>query len=42
VIFSFAPDGSATGGVIILGTPGRRILVGVDWLTGRVDIADAR
>lgn len=42
VTFSFAPDGSATGGVIILGTPGRRILVGVDWLTGRVDIADAR
>lgn len=40
-IFAFAPDGSATGGVIVLGTPGRRIQVGVDWLTGRVDIADA-
>jgi general secretion pathway protein H len=41
-IFDFAPDGSATGGRVILGRPGRRFLVSVDWLTGRVDIADAR
>ena len=41
-IFSFAPDGSATGGTIALGAPGRRILVGVDWLTGRIDVANAR
>jgi general secretion pathway protein H len=41
-IFDFAPDGSATGGFIVLGDRGRRILVSVDWLTGRVDIANAR
>jgi general secretion pathway protein H len=40
-VFVFAPDGSATGGIIVLGLPGRRILVTVDWLTGRVHIADA-
>jgi general secretion pathway protein H len=42
VVFDFAPDGSATGGAIVLGASGRRFLVTVDWLTGRVDIADAR
>jgi general secretion pathway protein H len=42
VVFAFAPDGSATGGVLVLGMPGRRFRVSVDWLTGRVDIADAR
>ena len=41
-IFDFAPDGSATGGRVVLGRPGRRFLVSVNWLTGRVDIADAR
>ena len=41
-VFDFAPDGSATGGIVVLGNPGRRILVTVDWLTGRVDIAHAR
>ena len=41
-VFDFAPDGSATGGIVVLGRPGRRFLVSVDWLTGRVDIADAR
>ena len=40
-VFDFAPDGSATGGIVVLGMPGRRFLVSVDWLTGRVDIADA-
>jgi general secretion pathway protein H len=40
-VFGFAPDGSATGGTVALGGPGRRILVTVDWLTGRVDIANA-
>jgi general secretion pathway protein H len=38
--FNFAPDGSATGGAIAVGVPGRRILIAVDWLTGRIDIAD--
>jgi general secretion pathway protein H len=39
-VFDFAPDGSATGGIVVLGNPGRRFLVSVDWLTGRIDIAD--
>ena len=41
-IFDFAPDGSATGGRVILGRPGRSVLFSVDLVTGRVDIADAR
>jgi general secretion pathway protein H len=39
-IFGFSPDGSATGGTVALGLPGRRILVAIDWLTGRVEIAN--
>jgi len=37
----FHPDGSSTGGRITLADGGRTIVVGVDWLTGRVNIADA-
>ncbi len=38
----FNPDGSSTGGRISL-TDGRRSIgVGVDWLTGRVSVADVR
>ena len=37
----FAPDGSASGGAIRVQVPGRARLVRVDWLTGRVSIADA-
>lgn len=38
----FNPDGSSTGGGIALGD-GRRIIgLSVDWLSGRVRIADAR
>jgi general secretion pathway protein H len=40
VVFGFSPDGSATGGTVALGLPSRRILVAVDWLTGRVEIAN--
>jgi general secretion pathway protein H len=36
----FNPDGSSTGGRIVLADGGRRIAVGVDWLTGRVTVAD--
>jgi general secretion pathway protein H len=36
----FNPDGSSTGGRISLADGGRKITVGVDWLTGRVSIAD--
>lgn len=38
----FAPDGSSTGGRIVCARGDQRIAVGVDWLTGRVSIADAR
>lgn len=38
----FNPDGSSTGGRISIGDGQRTIAVGVDWLTGRVSIADAR
>jgi general secretion pathway protein H len=41
-VFEFASDGSATGGAVVLGNPGRRIMVKVDWLTGRVDVLNAR
>lgn len=39
--FSFAPDGSASGGRISLTAGGRRAIVGVDWLTGRVSVGEA-
>jgi general secretion pathway protein H len=39
---TFEPDGSATGGRIEIADGERRLQVGIDWLTGRVSIADAR
>jgi general secretion pathway protein H len=38
----FNPDGSSTGGRIVLAGAQQRVAVGVDWLTGRVTVADAR
>jgi general secretion pathway protein H len=38
----FNPDGSSTGGRITLADGERRMAVGVDWLTGRVTVADVR
>ena len=38
----FEPDGTSTGGRVELIDGGRRIGIGVDWLTGRVTVADAR
>jgi general secretion pathway protein H len=38
----FNPDGSSTGGRITLADGTRRVAVGVDWLTGRVTVADVR
>ena len=38
----FNPDGSSTGGRIALAAGNRRMAVGVDWLTGRVSVADIR
>jgi general secretion pathway protein H len=37
----FAPDGSASGGRVELAGAGRRAAIEVDWLTGRVVVADA-
>ncbi len=34
----FAPDGSASGGRVLLGGPGMDVAVSADWLTGRVQI----
>ncbi len=38
---SFAPDGSSSGGRVLLVEGSRRRLVEVNWLTGRVSVADA-
>jgi general secretion pathway protein H len=41
-VIRFNPDGSSTGGRISLADGRRRVGVGVDWLTGRVSVADER
>lgn len=38
----FLPDGSSSGGRVELRSGGREAEVGVDWLTGRVSVGDAR
>ena len=38
----FNPDGSSTGGRIELADGQQRLRIGVDWLTGRISMADAR
>jgi len=38
----FNPDGSSTGGRIVLAGAQQRVAVGVDWLTGRVTVVDVR
>jgi general secretion pathway protein H len=38
----FNPDGSSSGGRIALAEGKQRMAVGVDWLTGRVSVADLR
>ena len=38
----FNADGSSTGGRITLADGPQKIIVGVEWLSGRVSIADAR
>jgi general secretion pathway protein H len=32
----FTPDGGSSGATIVLAAPGRRVVVSVNWLTGRV------
>jgi len=34
----FSPDGSSSGGTVVLDDAGRRLAVTADWLTGRVSI----
>lgn len=34
----FEPDGSSSGGAVLLIAPGMRSLVSADWLTGRISI----
>jgi general secretion pathway protein H len=38
--FRFWPDGSASGGEVVLGAGGRAYVVAVQWLTGRVTIRE--
>ncbi len=38
----FAPDGSSSGGEVLLAGDGQSAEVSADWLTGRVDIHAAR
>jgi general secretion pathway protein H len=38
---TFAPDGSSSGGRVLLGAGGHQLAVVVDWLTGRVVVAHA-
>ena len=38
----FNPDGSSTGGRILLMDGSRRVAVRADWLTGRISVADVR
>ena len=38
----FEPDGSSTGGRIELGMGPKHVQIGVDWLSGRVSVADAK
>ncbi len=40
-IIRFSADGSATGGQVLLGIGRRRIGITVEWLTGKVTVADA-
>ncbi len=40
-IIRFSADGSATGGEVLLGAGRHRIGITVEWLTGKVTVADA-
>ena len=37
----FSPDGSASGGGVLLGTGTRQLRIDVEWLTGRVRVGNA-
>ena len=40
-IIRFSPDGSSSGGEVLLGLGRRRIGITVEWLTGQVKVSDA-
>jgi general secretion pathway protein H len=40
-LIRFAPDGSATGGSVVFGSGHRKLAISVEWLTGKVSVADA-
>ncbi len=40
-VIRFSADGSASGGGVILGSGSRRVRIDVEWLTGRVQVANA-
>ncbi len=40
-LIRFSPDGSSSGGEVVLGAGAKRIAITVQWLTGQVSAADA-
>ncbi len=40
-LIRFSADGSASGGQVLLGSGRQRLGISVEWLTGRVSVADA-
>ncbi|MEW8561514.1 MAG: GspH/FimT family pseudopilin [Candidatus Thiodiazotropha sp.] len=40
LVFKFFPDGSSSGGLLILDNGGRRFAITVDWLTSRVQVVE--
>lgn len=40
-LIRFSADGSASGGEVLLGSGRRKLAISVEWLTGRVKVADA-
>lgn len=39
-LIDFTPDGASSGGKVMLQMGGRQTVIGVDWLTGRVELAE--
>ncbi|MET0069143.1 MAG: GspH/FimT family protein [Candidatus Thiodiazotropha sp.] len=40
LVFKFFPDGSSSGGLLMLDNGGRRFAITVDWLTSRVQVVE--
>jgi general secretion pathway protein H len=39
-LIDFTPDGGSSGGNVMLRMGSRQMVIGVDWLTGRVDLSE--